>query len=96
MQIYTRQAFPYDYADTLKNLGIVYQDDGRFSLAYDSYKSAIATVELLRGEIISSEESTAKQAEEWNELYRRMVEVCLQLGKDSEAVEYIEGSIDGA
>ncbi len=92
LEVRTREAFPYDYAITLKNLGIVYQNDGRFSLAYDTYESAITTVELLRGEIISGEESKRKQAEKWNELYRRMVEVCLQLGKDCEAVEYIERS----
>jgi hypothetical protein len=47
---------------------------------------------LLRGEIVSGDESKRKQAEEWNKLYRRMVEVCLELKKSSEAIEYIERS----
>ena len=92
LEVTTRQAFPQKHAETLKNLGITYQDNHRFSLAYDTYESAITTVELLRGEIISGEESKRKQAEEWNVLYRRMVEVCLQLGKETLALEYIERS----
>ena len=92
LQIRTREAFPQDNAETLENLGMLYQEEGRFNSAYNTYESAIATVELLRGEIISGEESKRKQAEKWNELYRRMVEVCLQLQEDSQAVEYIERS----
>ena len=46
----------------------------------------------MRGEIVSGEESKRKQAEEWNKLYRRMVEVCLKLGKDTQTTEYIERS----
>ena len=88
----TREAFPQENAETLFNLGILYQDEGRFNSAYNTYKSAIVTVELLRGEIISGEESKRKQAEEWNKVYICMVKVCLELGKDIEAVEYIERS----
>ena len=90
--IRTRQAFPQNHAETLFNLGRVYQDAGRFTSAYNTYESAIATVELLRSEIISGEESKRKQAEEWNQLYRLMVEVCLELGENSKALEYIERS----
>ncbi|MEL6458665.1 MAG: hypothetical protein AAFQ91_10510 [Cyanobacteria bacterium J06621_15] len=57
-----------------------------------SIESTIATIELLRGEIISGEESKRKQAEEWNKLYRRMIEVCLKLGEKTIALEYIERS----
>ncbi|MEO1432426.1 MAG: CHAT domain-containing protein [Cyanobacteria bacterium J06633_8] len=92
LQIYTQEAFPQQNAATLENLGILYQDEGRFNAAYNTYESAIATVELLRGEIISGEESKRKQAEEWNKLYRNMVEVCLQLGEETLALEYIERS----
>jgi CHAT domain-containing protein len=92
LEVRTREASPEKYANTSLSLGIAYQDNNRFNDAYNSYDSAIATVELLRGEIISGEESKRKQAEQWNQLYRRMVEVCLQLGEDTEAVEYIERS----
>ncbi|MFM6153746.1 MAG: hypothetical protein ACKPE3_12225, partial [Sphaerospermopsis kisseleviana] len=30
--------------------------------------------------------------EKWNQLYRRMVEVCLDLGRETEAISYIERS----
>ena len=71
---------------------MLYQKESRFNSAYNTYESAIATVELLRVEIISGEESKRKQAEEWNKLYRNMVEVCLELGEKTLALEYIERS----
>ena len=92
LQVRTREAFPQNHVETLDNLGMVYQNEGRFNSAYDTYKSAIATVELLRSEIVSGEESKRKQAEEWNQLHRSMVEVCLELGKETIALEYIERS----
>ncbi|MFN6155807.1 MAG: tetratricopeptide repeat protein [Dolichospermum sp.] len=92
LEVYTRTDFPVENAKTLLNLGIDYQDSQQFDLAYDTFKSAIATVEGLRGEIISGEESKRKQAEEWNQLFVRMVEVCLALGKEREAISYIERS----
>ncbi|MBE9215820.1 CHAT domain-containing protein, partial [Plectonema cf. radiosum LEGE 06105] len=92
LQITTKEAFPYENALTLENLGILYQDEGRFNSAYNTYESAIAAVELLRGEIISGEESKRKQAEKWNRLYRNMVEVCLQLQDETQALEFIERS----
>ncbi|MBH8556334.1 tetratricopeptide repeat protein [Nostocaceae cyanobacterium CENA357] len=92
LEVYTRSAFPQDHAKTLFNLDFVYQDTKQFDLAYTTFASAIATVEALRGDIISGEEAKRKQAEEWNQLYRRMVEVCLALGRDTEAIEYIERS----
>lgn len=60
--------------------------------AYTTFNSAIRIVESLRGEIISGNESKCKQAEEWNKLYRRMAEVCLELNKITEAIEYVERS----
>jgi CHAT domain-containing protein len=73
-------------------LGILYQESQQFDLAYDTFKSALVTVEDIRGEIISGEESKRKQAEEWNQLFVSMVEVCLVLGKEREAISYIERS----
>ncbi|XZF63713.1 MAG: CHAT domain-containing protein [Gloeotrichia echinulata DVL01] len=92
LEVYTRSAFPQNNAETLLNLGWLYQDEREFNLAYNTFIQAIETVEALRGEIVSGEEAKRKQAEEWNKLYRRMVEVCLELGRDTEAIEYIERS----
>nr|MDZ8282290.1 CHAT domain-containing protein [Nostoc sp. ChiSLP01] len=92
LEVYTRSAFPQSHAETLLNLGISYQNKKQFDSAYKSFADAITTVESLRGEIISGDESKRKQAEEWNQLYRRMVEVCLELGKLTEAIEYVERS----
>ncbi|MEH2300198.1 MAG: CHAT domain-containing tetratricopeptide repeat protein [Nostoc sp.] len=92
LEVYTRSAFPQNHAETLLNLGRLYQDEKLFDSAYNTFVSAIATVEALRGDIISSEETKRKQAEEWNKLYSRMVEVCLALARDTEAIEYIERS----
>ena len=92
LQVRTREAFPYDHTETLFKLGITYQYTGMFNSAYTIYKSTIETVELLRGGIISGEESKRKQAEYFNEVYSRMVEVCLELGNIKEAIEYVERS----
>ncbi|MDZ8078211.1 MAG: CHAT domain-containing protein [Nostoc sp. DcaGUA01] len=92
LEVYTKSAFPQDHAETLFNLGRLYQDKKEFDSAYNTFIAAIETVEALRGEIVSGEEAKRKQAEEWNRLYRRMVEVCLALARDTEAIEYIERS----
>ncbi|BAY05050.1 TPR repeat-containing protein [Anabaena cylindrica PCC 7122] len=92
LEVRTRTDFPQNNAEILLNLGRLYQESQQFNLAYDTFKSAIATIEDLRGEIISGEESKRKQAEKWNKLFRRMVEVCLALGRETEAITYIERS----
>ncbi len=89
---YTSQALPQNHAETAFNLGLAYIDAKRFADAYDIFKSAIDTVEFLRGEIFSGDDIKQKLAEEWNKLYRRMVGVCLELKYDDQAVEYIERS----
>ncbi|QSJ16451.1 tetratricopeptide repeat protein [Nostoc sp. UHCC 0702] len=88
----TREAFPQNHATTAFNLGLAYTDAKHFADAYKIFKSAIDTVEFLRGEIFSGDEVKQKLAEEWNKLYHCMVEVCLELKYDDEAVEYIERS----
>ncbi|WP_341525801.1 CHAT domain-containing tetratricopeptide repeat protein [Nostoc sp. UHCC 0302] len=92
LEVRTRSAFPQNHAETLLNLGILYQEEKQFDSAYKKFVTAIETVEALRGEIVSGEEAKRKQAEEWNQLYKRMVEVCLALARDTEAIEYIERS----
>ncbi|MEG4405627.1 CHAT domain-containing tetratricopeptide repeat protein, partial [Microcoleus sp. MON2_D5] len=92
LSIRTREAFPQDYTATLFNLGNLYQNNQQWHLAYDTYTPAIETVEFLRGEIQSGDETKQKLAEEWNQLYLGMVEVCIELQRYTEAVEYAERS----
>ncbi|NES99415.1 MAG: CHAT domain-containing protein [Sphaerospermopsis sp. SIO1G1] len=92
LEVYTRSDFPQNNAETLVNLGIAYQDSQQLNLAYSTFTQAIANVEDLRVEIISGEESKLKQAEKYNQLYRRMAEICLGLGRETEAISYIERS----
>ncbi|WP_229550240.1 CHAT domain-containing protein [Nostoc sp. CHAB 5836] len=92
LTVRTREAFPQHYAETLVNLGMAYQNANQFTSAYTTFASAIATVQSLREEIVSGEESKRKQAEEWNRLYSRMVEVCIELSNITEAIEYVERS----
>ncbi|MBK1990184.1 CHAT domain-containing protein [Sphaerospermopsis aphanizomenoides BCCUSP55] len=92
LEVYTQTDFPQHNAQILSSLGIAYQESQQLDLAYDTFKSAIGIFEDLRGEIISGEESKRKQAEEWNKIFIRMVQVCLVLGRETEAIEYIERS----
>ncbi|MBG1262431.1 CHAT domain-containing protein, partial [Nostoc commune] len=92
LTVYTREALPQDWAETLWMRGIAYQDTNKFDLAYNDFESAIVTVESLREEIVSGEESKRKQAERFNQVYSRMVEVCRKLNKITEAIEYVERS----
>ncbi|NEO41263.1 MAG: CHAT domain-containing protein [Moorea sp. SIOASIH] len=92
LRVRTFEAFPQSHAETLFNLGLTYQDISQFTSAYSTFASAIATVESLREEIVSGDESKRKQAEEWNKLYISMVEVCLELTNITEAIEYVERS----
>ena len=73
-------------------LGAAYQKANQFNLAYNTFESAIATIESLREEIVSGEESKRKQAEQFNKLYSCMVEVCRELNKITEVIEYVERS----
>jgi CHAT domain-containing protein len=92
LKVYTYDAFPLNRADTLFNLGKIYQEAKHFDFAYINFEYAIAIVEDLREEIVSGEETKRKQAENWNKLYRRMVEVCIELSNIPKAIEYVECS----
>ncbi|NMG07169.1 CHAT domain-containing protein [Brasilonema sp. UFV-L1] len=92
LSVRTQQAFPQNCAVILFNLGVIYHNTNQLISAYNTFESAIATVESLREEIVSGEGTKRKQAEEWNKLYSRMVKVCLELDKITEAIEYVERS----
>jgi CHAT domain-containing protein/tetratricopeptide (TPR) repeat protein len=92
LEVRTRKAFPQNHAETLWNLGLVYRDVPNLQLAHDTFADAINTVDLLRGEIYSGDQTKGKLAEEWNRLYLNMVEVCIELNNYTEAIEYVERS----
>ncbi|WP_258169735.1 CHAT domain-containing protein [Nostoc sp. 'Peltigera membranacea cyanobiont' N6] len=92
LSVYTSEAFPQEHTTTLLNLGILYQNTNHLTPAYNTFAQAITTVEFLRGNIVSGEESKRKQAEEWSQLYCCMVETCVELGNITEAIEYLERS----
>ncbi|MEG4284971.1 CHAT domain-containing protein [Microcoleus sp. A006_D1] len=92
LEVRTREAFPQNHAETLFNLGLTYREVFNLQLAHNTFAAAIDTVEFLRGEIHSGDESKQKLAEEWNKLYRNMVEVCIKLKNYTEAIEYVERS----
>jgi CHAT domain-containing protein len=92
LTIRTREAFPQKYTETLFDLGNLYQNNQQWQLAYDTYTPAIETVEFLRVEIKSGDETKQKLAEEWNKLYLGMVEVCIELEHYTKAIEYAERS----
>jgi CHAT domain-containing protein len=98
LKVRTFEAFPQDWAQTQNNLANAYfariRGDKAENLekAYTSFKSVIETVESLRSEIVSGDETKRKHAEEWNITYKRMVGVCLDLDRITEAIEYVERS----
>ncbi|WP_016879752.1 CHAT domain-containing protein, partial [Chlorogloeopsis fritschii] len=88
----TFDAFPQHNTETLFYLGVTYRDAQRLQEAYNSFQDAIEIVDILRGEIVSGDESKRKQAEKWNPLYLNIVEICLELGNITTAIEYVERS----
>jgi CHAT domain-containing protein len=89
----TRQASPINHAKTLYNLGRAYRDNSQLPEAYNSFNTAIETVESMRSEIlIGGEADRQKLAEEYNRIYHLMVEVCLEIENNTAALEYIERS----
>ncbi|MEZ2251365.1 CHAT domain-containing protein [Microcoleus sp.] len=93
LEVYTREAFPIDNANTLYSLGVTYHKNAQLPETYNTFNSAIETVELMRSEIIiGGEADRQKLAEEWNILYQSMVEVCLEMENSTAALEYVERS----
>jgi CHAT domain-containing protein/tetratricopeptide (TPR) repeat protein len=93
LQVYTRDAFPQNHTGTLFNLGLAYRKARQLENAYTTFAQAIDTVEeIRRGIILGGDADKQKLAEEWQKLYREMIEVCLELEDDSGALEYAERS----
>ncbi|MEQ9625742.1 CHAT domain-containing protein [Coleofasciculus chthonoplastes] len=95
LQVYTRDALPQNHATTQFNLGLAYRDAQQLDNAYHAFAAAIDTVEFQRVEIslgTANDADKQKLAEEWNQLYRHTIEVCLELADNTQAWEYIERS----
>jgi tetratricopeptide (TPR) repeat protein len=93
LEIYTRAAFPYNYVLTSYNLGLAYQKSQQWQLAYETFDNAIETLEEIRAGIVKGGDADKqKLAEEWQDLYQRMVEVCIELKNYTAAIEYVERS----
>jgi CHAT domain-containing protein len=92
LKVFTRDAFPQSHAETLFNLGLAYREVPNLQQAHDTFANAIDTVEFLRREIHSGDETKQKLAEEYNGIYRNMVEVCIELKNYTAAIEYAERS----
>ncbi|MCT7986144.1 CHAT domain-containing protein [Laspinema sp. A4] len=93
LKVRTRTSLPHDHTQTLFNLGLAYRNSYQLENAYKTFASAIDTVEEIRsGIMIGGEADKQKLAEEWQELYQVMVEVCLELENSSAALEYAERS----
>ena len=94
-----------DLATTLNNFGFAYQAQSRLAgnsftqtqqaleNAYRSFQEALDQVEYLRGEIKADSEGYKRNFnEEWNKVHLGMVEVCLELGRYQDAIEYADRS----
>ncbi|QJB27471.1 CHAT domain-containing protein [Limnospira fusiformis] len=103
--IMRRLGLARDLATTLNNFGFAYQAKSRLAgnnptqtqqaleNAYRSFQEALDQVEYLRGEIGADSEGYKRNFnEQWNKVYRGMVEVCLELGRYQDAIEYADRS----
>ncbi len=95
LEVYSYEAYPLEYAKNQYLLGTTYQEAYHLEKAYAAFKNAIKSIESIREEIVfgtGMEVDKQKLAEDWNNLYQSMIEVCLELEKPIEAIEYVEGS----
>ena len=93
LSVHTREAFPIDNAETLYNLGLTYRDNSQLPEAYNTFDTAIETVESIRSEIIIGGEADRQRlAEQYNRIYHLMVAVCLEMEDNTAALEYLERS----
>lgn len=100
LEVFTESAFPYQHVGSLVNLGLIYQATRQFHEAYRTFEQGIQVVDALRSAIIAGstrEDDKQKLAEQFHQLYRRIVEVCLELASTEpdygdRAVEVVERS----
>ena len=92
LEIYNRDAFIQERATMHFYLGNAHLDANDFSTAYHAFNKAIESVDNLHNDVHSGQEVKQKIAEQWYQLYQRMVDTCLELSKIPEAIEYVERS----
>ena len=108
LTVYTLEAFPLKNVQIWKNLGLTYlakldninikklgdtnQKKATFPSPYDTFKYAITQAENLRELIKSEDKIKQKHDLEWDRVYRRMVELCLNRESNQEALLYAEAN----
>ncbi|NJM22975.1 MAG: CHAT domain-containing protein [Richelia sp. SM1_7_0] len=98
LEVYTREAFPYEWAKMQKWLGNAYLNRiqgnkiENTQFAITAHEAAINGAEFLREQIISEDTAKQKLAEEWTNSYIGIVQAYLELGDFTKAIEYAERS----
>ncbi|MEQ8537942.1 MAG: tetratricopeptide repeat protein [Coleofasciculus sp. D1-CHI-01] len=95
LEIYTREAFPVNYTETQLNLGIAYQNAKKLSHAYQAFTAAINIIESQTLEMnvdIIDDIEHPKIAPEWNDVYHKMLELCLMLADHTQSINDIASS----
>ncbi|MBO3460150.1 CHAT domain-containing protein [Aetokthonos hydrillicola] len=95
LQVYTRETSLRSYIQALFYLGSAYQSAGQLHHAYQNLATALETSEFLRYEGLKSDLSRQKWAFQWKDLYKKIVDVCLELAVSEphyydKALEYLE------
>jgi len=72
------------------NLALVYGEDNP-TLAYDYCKQSIELAEMIIEYLVEEEHKVTFRAE-WSDAHRLMVHLCLRLGRQADAYEYLERS----
>ena len=95
--VHTRDTFPTDYIRTLVNIGNTHKNYQKLADAFNSYQEAINIFEDLLYQLGADDDAKRKLREQWVNLYKLIVVVCLQLGKEkpeyyATAWEYVERS----
>jgi CHAT domain-containing protein/predicted enzyme related to lactoylglutathione lyase len=107
LTVYTLDDFPFNNVLTLNNLGWAYlakldyinqekpedtnQKAATLQSAYDTFKNAITGASKLR-ELESGDETKQKHDLQWDNLYKGMVQVCLDRQSNQEALLYAEAN----
>lgn len=70
------------------NLGLFHKKSGNYQHAYDYFKYSIELSEVISGRLVEEEHRIGAYAQASN-AYKNIVPICLELGKQKEAFEYV-------
>ncbi len=79
----------YEETEALANLGFLHQEMGEYGLALDHYEQAIRLIEALRAGV-SSEAARAGFFATIVDTYANTVLLCLEMGRQAQAFDYVE------